>query len=49
MDAIPPQTLHELARGCIEQHINFQELAALTATQEAERAVLEKIVSRLPS
>ena len=40
VDAIPPQTLRTLVRRCIEQHIDPQAYAALTAAEESERQIL---------
>jgi hypothetical protein len=43
VDAIDPETLRELARDCIGQHVNQQELVALWATEKRERETLNEI------
>jgi hypothetical protein len=40
VDAIPPDTLREMARSCIEQHLDHQRLAAVIAAEESERHIL---------
>ena len=46
VDAIDPQRLRELARDCIHQHVNEQELAATWATEEQERLTLREIAAK---
>ena len=40
VDAIPPDIIRELVRGCIEQHIDQERLEKLRAVEELERATL---------
>ena len=40
VDAIPPETLREMARECIEQHIDDDILRNLEVAEESERDVL---------
>jgi hypothetical protein len=42
LDAIPAAKLRELVRGCIERHIDKQQLAILRAAEESEREILSK-------
>jgi hypothetical protein len=44
VDAIPPRTLRELVRNCIEQHIDKRKLAALKRTEAAERESTETYI-----
>ena len=41
LDAIQPDRLRELVRGCIERHINRDHLEALQAAEASERTALE--------
>jgi hypothetical protein len=40
LDAIPAHTLGGLVRGCIERHVDREQLAVLRAAEESERATL---------
>jgi hypothetical protein len=40
LDAIPAAKLRELVRGCIERHVNREQLAVLRAAEESERETL---------
>jgi hypothetical protein len=40
LDAIPASKLRELVRGCIERHIDKEQLAVLRAAEESERETL---------
>ena len=40
LDAIPASKLRELARGCIERHVDKEQLAILRAAEESERETL---------
>jgi acetyl-CoA acetyltransferase len=42
LDAIPASKLRELVRGCIERHIDKEQLAVLRAAEESERETLGK-------
>jgi hypothetical protein len=42
LDAIPAARLRELARGCIERHIDQKQLEFLKVTEESERELLVK-------
>jgi len=44
LDALPPETLRELVRDCIEQHISQQQLDILRASEESERDYLLSLV-----
>jgi len=48
VDAIPPKILRQLARECIEQHIDSDILQATYDIENAERDTLDEIVERLP-
>jgi hypothetical protein len=43
VDAIPPETLRAIVRGCIEQHIDAQALGVLQAAEESERDWLRNL------
>ena len=45
LDAIPAHQLRELVRGCIERHIDQQQLSLLRAAEESERELLKKWAS----
>ena len=40
LDAIPASKLRELVRGCIERHVDQEQLAVLRAAEESERETL---------
>jgi hypothetical protein len=40
LDAIPANKLRELVRGCIERHVDQEQLAVLRAAEESERETL---------
>jgi hypothetical protein len=40
LDAIPASKLRELGRGCIERHVDQEQLAILRAAEESERETL---------
>jgi len=40
LDAIPANTLRGLVRGCIERHVDQEQLAVLRAAEESERETL---------
>jgi hypothetical protein len=42
LDAIPASRLRELVRGCIERHVDQEQLAVLRAAEESERQTLGK-------
>jgi hypothetical protein len=42
LDAIPASKLRELVRGCIERHVDREQLAILRAAEESERHTLGK-------
>jgi hypothetical protein len=42
LDAIPASKLRELVRGCIERHVDRQQLAILRVAEESERETLGK-------
>jgi hypothetical protein len=42
LDAIPAAKLRELVRGCIERHVDKEQLALLRLTEESERQLLSK-------
>ena len=39
LDAIPPDTLRQIVRGAIEQHINQDQVAAIEAAEQSEREI----------
>ena len=43
VDAIPPSTLREMVRDCIEHHIDHQRLAVLQEVERSERELLLEI------
>jgi hypothetical protein len=45
VDAIPPRTLREMVRNCIEHHIDKRRLAALKRTEAAERETMQTFLS----
>lgn len=47
VDAIPPATLRDMARRCIEQHIDKAALDQLRVIEEAERETLGMVIDRL--
>lgn len=47
VDAIPPATLRQLARDCIEQHIDQERLARTLHVEDLERETLAKIAGGL--
>ena len=47
VDAIPPATLKDIVRGCIQQHIDIDALKRMYAVEEAERETLNTIVANL--
>jgi hypothetical protein len=40
LDAIPAPTLREIVRGCIERHLDAEQLEVLRAAEESERELL---------
>jgi hypothetical protein len=48
LDAIPPDTLRDLVRLAIEQHIDRDEFERLQVVEEQERVTLENIARVLP-
>jgi len=42
LDAIPAARLRELLRGCIERHVDQQQLALLRVAEESERELIKK-------
>lgn len=46
VDALPPEQLHDLARECIEGHIDRDRLAVLQAAETSEREILERLAGR---
>jgi hypothetical protein len=42
LDAIPARQLREIVRGCIERHVDQQQLAILRTAEESERELLKK-------
>jgi hypothetical protein len=42
LDAIPASLLRELARNCIEKHVDQDQLAILKVAEESERETLGK-------
>ena len=47
LDAIPVDDLRDLARDCIERHVDHQQLDALMVTEAEEREVLMRIAETL--
>lgn len=47
VDAIPPNQLRQLARDCIEQHIDQDTLQQTLTVEEAERDTLQTILNNL--
>jgi hypothetical protein len=43
VDAIPPATLRELVRGCIERHLDPSRLRTTAVAEESERLLLTAI------
>ena len=43
VDAIPPSTLREMVRDCIEHHVDHQRLAVLQEVERSERELLFEI------
>ena len=43
VDAIPPSTLREMVRDCIEHHVDHQRLAVLQEVERSERELLLEI------
>ena len=48
LDAIPPQTLKNLVRSCIERHIDLDLLERTRAAERAERDTLTAITKTIP-
>ena len=48
LDAIEPDVLRAMVRGCIEQHMPQAELERLRVTEEAERESLEEFLKNWP-
>ena len=48
LDAIEPDVLRLMVRGCIEQHMPQAELERLRVTEEAERESLEEFLKNWP-
>jgi hypothetical protein len=46
LDALPPETLRELVRNCIGQHISAGQVAVLRAAEDSERSLIEKFAKR---
>jgi hypothetical protein len=46
LDAIPPDDLRDLVRGCIEQHVDHDQLELLQTVEAEERQVLQRLTSR---
>jgi hypothetical protein len=44
LDAIPPNTLRDLVRDCIEQHLDERALAALIVAEESEKEWMRKLL-----
>jgi hypothetical protein len=42
LDAIPAHRLRELVRGCIERHVDKQQLELLREAEKSERELLTK-------
>jgi hypothetical protein len=42
LDAIPPDKLRDLVRGCIERHIDQEQMKVLRVAEESERSTLER-------
>ena len=42
-DAIPPSTLRQMVRNCIESHLDFEQLQRLQVVEEAERETLRRM------
>ncbi len=42
LDAIPAAKLRELVRGCIERHVDQEQIKILRAAEESERGLLAK-------
>jgi len=47
LDAIPARQLRELVRGCIERHVDRQQLDLLRVAEKSEREILDKWASTL--
>jgi hypothetical protein len=47
VDAIPPDKLRSIVRGCIEQHIDHNQLRRLRNVEQAERATLQTIIDNM--
>jgi hypothetical protein len=47
VDAIPPQTLRDLVKKCITQHIGQHALEVMTVVEENERSILSGIAGRI--
>ena len=47
VDAIPPKTLRDLARRCIEQHVDYDAYARLKLVEENERTLLSQLVESM--
>jgi hypothetical protein len=47
LDAIPARRLRELVRGCIERHVDRQQLDLLRVAEKSERELLDKWASTL--
>lgn len=47
LDAIPAKTLRDLARDCIERHIDHAQLDTLRVAEEEERRVLTQIAATM--
>ena len=48
LDAIPPDTLRDIVRGAIEQHLPADELEHLKTVEAAERDTLMQFIGRAP-
>lgn len=47
VDAIPPSELRAIARRCIEQHVDYDELLRIRTIEAAERETLQTIASNM--
>jgi hypothetical protein len=46
LDALPPRVLRDMVRSAIERHVTPEALEALRATEESEREVIKKLITR---
>jgi hypothetical protein len=47
VDAIDPDTLRDLVRECIEQHVDDRALEVMQTAEESEREILEKLARKI--